>query len=132
MARPQHLAALRAHGACQSTAAAFRAGGGGRMAPGGCRPHGRPTGKCPSAARAAVTEPPAPLRMSLARQRAHQGLAAASQDSGAYRKQGQVWLEGDHLCRAALDAGLVPAVAVFQQSFWPLARVALRNCGGRV
>ena len=36
----------------------------------------------------------------------------------AYRKQGQVWLEGDHLCRAALLRGRKPALAVFAESFW--------------
>lgn len=45
-------------------------------------------------------------------------LRRLSQDSTAYRKQGQVWLEGDHLCRAALVRGLTPKVAVFSQSFW--------------
>ncbi|MFC5520144.1 TrmH family RNA methyltransferase [Polaromonas jejuensis] len=48
-------------------------------------------------------------------------LRKLSQDSTAYRKQGRVWLEGDHLCRAALLRGLKPAVAVFSESFWPLA-----------
>jgi TrmH family RNA methyltransferase len=33
-------------------------------------------------------------------------LRRLAQDSVAYRKQGQVWLEGDHLCRAALERGL--------------------------
>lgn len=47
-------------------------------------------------------------------------LRRLAQDSTAYRKQGRVWLEGDHLCRAALARGLVPAVAVFSESFWPL------------
>ncbi|MCB4785747.1 MULTISPECIES: TrmH family RNA methyltransferase [Delftia] len=42
------------------------------------------------------------------------------QDSGAYRKQGRVWLEGDHLCRAALARGMQPSVAVVAESFWPL------------
>ena len=50
-------------------------------------------------------------------------LRKLSQDSTAYRKQGRVWLEGDHLCRAALGRGLTPAVAVFCESFWPLAPV---------
>ena len=50
-------------------------------------------------------------------------LRKLSQDSTAYRKQGQVWLEGDHLCRAALDRGQKPAVALFSESFWPLAQV---------
>ncbi|MDI1238344.1 MAG: RNA methyltransferase [Polaromonas sp.] len=48
-------------------------------------------------------------------------LRRLSQDSTAYRKQGRVWLEGDHLCRAALLRGLTPAMAVFAESFWPLA-----------
>lgn len=48
-------------------------------------------------------------------------LRRLSQDSTAYRKQGQVWLEGDHLCRAALVRGLKPKLAVFAQSFWPQA-----------
>ena len=50
-------------------------------------------------------------------------LRRLSQDSTAYRKQGRVWLEGDHLCRAALQRGLKPALAVFSESFWPLAPV---------
>ncbi len=50
-------------------------------------------------------------------------LRRLAQDSSAYRKQGRVWLEGDHLCRAALARGLVPAIAVFSESFWPLAPV---------
>ena len=32
-------------------------------------------------------------------------LRKLSQDSTAYRKQGRIWLEGDHLCRAALAIG---------------------------
>ncbi len=50
-------------------------------------------------------------------------LRRLSQDNTAYRKQGRVWLEGDHLCRAALARGLRPAVAVFCESFWPMAPV---------
>jgi TrmH family RNA methyltransferase len=50
-------------------------------------------------------------------------LRRLSQDSTAYRKQGRVWLEGDHLCRAALARGWKPALAVFKESFWPLAQV---------
>ena len=48
-------------------------------------------------------------------------LRRLSQDSTAYRKQGRVWLEGDHLCRAALARGLKPVIAVFAASFWPQA-----------
>jgi TrmH family RNA methyltransferase len=48
-------------------------------------------------------------------------LRRLSQDSNAYRKQGRVWLEGDHLCRAALARGLKPQIAVFAESFWQQA-----------
>ena len=59
-------------------------------------------------------------------------LRKLSHDSTAYRKQGRVWLEGDHLCRAALLHGLKPSIAVFSESFWPLvqaewAQVAIKN-----
>jgi len=49
-------------------------------------------------------------------------LRRLAQDTTAYRKQGRVWLEGDHLCRAALERGQRPAIAVFAESFWPLAQ----------
>ena len=49
-------------------------------------------------------------------------LRKLAQDPGAYRKLGRVWLEGDHLCRAALVRGVRPALAVFAESFWPQAR----------
>jgi RNA methyltransferase, TrmH family len=45
-------------------------------------------------------------------------LRRLAQDGAAYRKQGRVWLEGDHLCRAALARGVRPAYAVFAQQFW--------------
>lgn len=48
-------------------------------------------------------------------------LRRLSQDSTAYRKQGRFWVEGDHLCRAALVRGKKPAFGVFKASFWPLA-----------
>lgn len=59
-------------------------------------------------------------------------LRKLSQDSTAYRKQGRVWLEGDHLCRAALARGLKPAIAVFSESFWSAsqsewAQAAIKN-----
>ena len=46
-------------------------------------------------------------------------LRRLAQDSTAYRKQGRVWLEGDHLCRAALQRGQKPAIAIVQESYWP-------------
>lgn len=59
-------------------------------------------------------------------------LRRLSQDGGAYRRAGQVWLEGDHLCRALLARGGRPEVAVFAESLWPMAppewtRAAPRN-----
>lgn len=50
-------------------------------------------------------------------------LRKLSSESTAYRKAGRVWLEGDHLCSAALVRGIKPAVALFSESFWPLAGV---------
>ena len=49
-------------------------------------------------------------------------LKKLSHDNAAYRKLGRVWLEGDHLCRAALGRGLKPELAVFSESFWPQAQ----------
>ena len=45
-------------------------------------------------------------------------LRKLSNDSTAYRKQGRFWVEGDHLCCAALERGCQPAVAVFSESGW--------------
>jgi TrmH family RNA methyltransferase len=45
-------------------------------------------------------------------------LRRLAQDNTAYRKQHRIWLEGDHLCRAALQRGLRPEAAVFQSSYW--------------
>ena len=43
-------------------------------------------------------------------------LRRLSQESNAYRKLGQFWLEGDHLCRAALQRGARPGRVVLAQS----------------
>jgi RNA methyltransferase, TrmH family len=60
-------------------------------------------------------------------------LRLLSQDSTAYRKQGQVWLEGDHLCQALLARGLRPAAAVYTERGWSEASDALRTaCAHRV
>lgn len=59
-------------------------------------------------------------------------LKRLSQDNAAYRKQGRVWLEGDHLCRAALARGLQPQIAVFSESFWPLAQVEWAKAAPKV
>ena len=48
-------------------------------------------------------------------------LRRLAQDSTAYRKSKRVWLEGDHLCRAALARGVKPELAVFAESLLPSA-----------
>jgi len=50
-------------------------------------------------------------------------LRRIAQDNTAYRKAGRFWIEGDHLCSAALQRGKRPAVAVFNEEYWPLAPV---------
>jgi TrmH family RNA methyltransferase len=59
-------------------------------------------------------------------------LRRLAQDSTAYRKQGRVWLEGDHLCRAALQRGLQPALAVFQASYFDSSGHDWAGAGGKV
>jgi TrmH family RNA methyltransferase len=59
-------------------------------------------------------------------------LRRLAQDSTAYRKQGRVWLEGDHLCRAALQRGMQPTHAVFQSSFWDASGHEWARAGGKV
>lgn len=43
-------------------------------------------------------------------------LRKLAQETNAYRKLGQFWLEGDHLCRAALQRGARPARVVLAES----------------
>ena len=50
-------------------------------------------------------------------------LRRVAQDNIAYRKAGRYWVEGDHLCSAALQRGQRPVVAVFAEEYWPLAPV---------
>lgn len=52
-------------------------------------------------------------------------------DNTAYRKLGQIWVEGDHLCRAALDRGVVPAIGVFAESAWAAADMPWRTAAAR-
>ena len=59
-------------------------------------------------------------------------LRLLAQDSTAYRKQGQIWLEGDHLCRALLARRRRPATAVFTESFWPQAPHDLRDAADHI
>lgn len=49
-------------------------------------------------------------------------LRRVAQDPGGYRRSGRIWIEGDHLCRAARDRGLRPPVAVFAEDAWDSLR----------
>ena len=50
-------------------------------------------------------------------------LRKLSSEPTAYRKTGRVWLEGDHLCSAALLRGIKPSIMAISESFMPLAGV---------
>ncbi len=54
-------------------------------------------------------------------------LRKLGRDPVAYRKQGEVWIEGDHLCRAFLQRGGVPLQALISEEAWasPLRDLAL-------
>ncbi len=54
-------------------------------------------------------------------------LRKQGRDPVAYRKSGELWLEGDHLCRAFLQRGGVPLQAVITEPAWtsPLRDLAL-------
>ncbi len=45
-------------------------------------------------------------------------IRALQRDGSAYKKTNTVWLEGDHLCRAAHGAGFAPRVFVWSQQAW--------------
>ena len=45
-------------------------------------------------------------------------LRRLARDGAAYRRLGEVWLEGDHLCRAALARGRTVAQALLAESAW--------------
>ncbi|HVE53953.1 MAG TPA: RNA methyltransferase [Ramlibacter sp.] len=59
-------------------------------------------------------------------------LRKLAQDAGAYRKQGRAWLEGDHLCRAAMQRGQQPSHAVFQATYWDASGHDWQQAGGKV
>ena len=69
-----------------------------------------------------MTEP-APAVVRSAANPQFKALRLLAQDSTAWRKQGRIWLEGDHLCRAALGRGVVPELAVHAESCPPEHRL---------
>ena len=54
-------------------------------------------------------------------------LRKLGRDPVAYRKQGELWIEGDHLCRAFLQRGGVPLQALISEEGWasPLRDLAM-------
>jgi RNA methyltransferase, TrmH family len=54
------------------------------------------------------------------------------QDPAAYRRQGQAWAEGDHLCRAAVARGWRAEAAVWAESAFSLAPPELVQAADRV
>ena len=55
-------------------------------------------------------------------------LRRLAQDGAAYRRVGQVWLEGDHLCQALRARGSAAALAVASEAAWAVP--ALRELAG--
>lgn len=54
-------------------------------------------------------------------------LRKLGSDSVAYRKTGRIWLEGEHLCSAALARGVQPHIAVFSDAGWERASAGMRK-----
>ncbi len=50
-------------------------------------------------------------------------LRKLAQDNTEYRKQGRVWLEGEHLCSAALKRGWQPEIALFLEEIIATDRI---------
>ncbi len=65
----------------------------------------------------------APAAIQSAANPQFKALRLLAQDSTAWRKQGRLWLEGDHLCRAALARGVQPELAVVAESCPPGLRL---------
>jgi len=59
-----------------------------------------------------------------------QRLRRLAADPAAYRKLGELWLEGDHLCSALLQRGGTAAQALVTDAAWD-GRPALRALAGR-
>ena len=59
-------------------------------------------------------------------------LRKLGSDSVAYRKLGRIWLEGEHLCSAALVRGVRPLIAVFSDAGWERAAPDLRAAAPQV
>lgn len=58
-------------------------------------------------------------------------LRRLAQDNQAYRKQGEVWLEGEHLVDAVVHKGVAARTLVCAESLWPNLPSAWANLGER-
>jgi TrmH family RNA methyltransferase len=65
-----------------------------------------------------------PLRITSKDNPLLQRLRKLARDGAGYRKDGELWLEGEHLCSALLQRGHRPAQAVLAEAAW--AQPALR------
>ena len=65
-----------------------------------------------------MTAPSGPLQISSRDNPLLQRLRKLAQDPAAYRKLGEIWLEGEHLCSAFVARGGTPAQAVITDSGW--------------
>ncbi len=45
-------------------------------------------------------------------------LRQLARDNSGYRRDGRLWLEGEHLCRAAARCGLQPVQVVYSETAW--------------
>ncbi len=59
------------------------------------------------------------------------GLRRLAQDNQAYRKMGQVWLEGEHLVDAVVRQGTPILTLVCAESHWPQMPMAWQQLGPR-
>lgn len=73
-----------------------------------------------------MTSPPISPRRITSRDNPHfKALRQLAADNTAYRKLGQVWVEGEHLCSAALARGVRLQTWVFSESGWADRSAAL-------
>ena len=80
-----------------------------------------------------MTHPPNPPRHITSRDNPRfKTLRQLAGDNTAYRKLGQVWLEGEHLCLAALARGVRPQSWVFSASGWSQRSAAMTTLEGEV
>jgi RNA methyltransferase, TrmH family len=80
-----------------------------------------------------VTTPTGPLHITSRDNPLLMRLRRLSQDGSTYRKLGQVWLEGEHLCAALRQRGGQVAQAVCSESAWQVQNLRdLANAAAKV